>query len=122
MKLPSILIVSGESSGEQCGAELVKSFERLESKARFFGVGGRTMRDAGVEMIADIKELSVVGLFETLSSLKRIYSLFRRLLKECKKRNPDAAVLIDSPDFNLRLAKKLFKRPAGFQSPRRPMS
>lgn len=65
------------------------------------------MATQGVELVCSIEELSVVGFFEVLASLPRIKRAFNRILREAKDRRPSAAVLIDSPDFNLRLARKL---------------
>ncbi|MBN1271235.1 MAG: lipid-A-disaccharide synthase [Candidatus Aminicenantes bacterium] len=103
----SVLIVAGEKSGEKYGAGLVKCFRDQHPETHFFGVGGRHMFQAGVELAASIEEMSVGGAVEILTHIPRLYRIFSRLTKLAKIRKPKAAVLIDSPDFNLRLAKKL---------------
>ncbi|HLH07015.1 MAG TPA: lipid-A-disaccharide synthase [Terriglobales bacterium] len=104
------LISSGESSGEYYGAGLIEALRRREPAAEFFGVGGSRMREAGCETVVDAHEISVLGLVEVVRHLPHIYSEYRRLLREVDARKPDAAILIDFPDFNLRLARQLHKR------------
>ncbi|MBM3312417.1 MAG: lipid-A-disaccharide synthase [Candidatus Aminicenantes bacterium] len=103
----SVLIVAGEKSGENYGAAVVREFLKLEPGTAFFGVGGRNMADAGVEILAPMEDLAVVGLAEVVTEIPRIGRLLRRLAEDAGRRNPAAALLIDSPDFNLRLAKRL---------------
>lgn len=107
--MDSILIVAGENSGEKYGAELVHQFKKLRPSLNFFGIGGKHMATEGVHLLFPIEELAVVGVFEVISHLPRIKKIFNRIKKEIKRQKPSASVLIDSPDFNLRLAKKLKK-------------
>jgi lipid-A-disaccharide synthase len=107
--MKSILIVTGETSGDRYGAEVVREFRKGHGDTSFFGVGGERLAEEGVELSASIQELSAVGIFEVLVRLPQIRRVFARLNGEIQARNPAAAVLIDSPDFNLRLAKKLRK-------------
>ncbi|MCX6565820.1 MAG: lipid-A-disaccharide synthase [Candidatus Aminicenantes bacterium] len=109
MSDPAILIVAGEKSGENYGAAVVLAFRSLYPKASFFGVGGTNMTAAGVEILVPMEDLAVMGLAEIVTEIPRIRKIFRRLSAEAKTRRPAAAVLIDSPDFNLRLAKRLRK-------------
>lgn len=104
-----ILIVAGESSGERYGAGLVREFHKLRPEAAFFGIGGRLMAEEGVEILFSVNELSLMGVFEVLSHIPRVRGILRRLGREAAERDIAAAVLIDSPDFNLRLAAKLRK-------------
>lgn len=105
------MIVAGEASGDSHAARLVNAIERQHNNAvNFFGSAGPKMRDAGVEAIVRADELSVMGIAEIGSSLPMFYRAFRTLKDEAAKRKPDVAVLVDFPDFNLRLAKKLKKR------------
>jgi lipid-A-disaccharide synthase len=104
-----VLIVAGESSGERYGAALVREFRKLHPETSFFGIGGRRMAAEGVEILFPMKHLAVMGIFEVLSQVPRIRRIFRHVVREAASRRPAAAVLIDSPDFNLRLAKKLRK-------------
>jgi lipid-A-disaccharide synthase len=103
----TILIIAGENSGEKYGAALVRQYLKNHPETCFFGVGGKAMKKAGVDILFPVEDLAVVGLFEVVSHLARIKRIFRYIQKEVKSRAPSAAVLIDSPDFNLRLAKKL---------------
>jgi lipid-A-disaccharide synthase len=104
-----VLIIAGENSGEKYGAALMQEFKRTNPETRFFGIGGTQMEKVGAECLFSISDLSMVGIFEVLAHLKKIRQIFSAITKEVKRRKPQAAVLIDSPDFNLRLASKLKK-------------
>lgn len=105
--MDSILIVAGENSGEKYGGDLVRQFKKLHPSISFFGIGGTHMEREGVRLLFPVEELAVVGVFEIISHLPRIKKIFNKIKKDIKHQKPSAAVLIDSPDFNLRLAKKL---------------
>ncbi len=101
-----IMIVAGESSGDLHGSNLIKAAARLCPNLSFFGVGGPRMEMAGCRIIIPSDELSVMGVVEVLKQLPRIYRYFRQLKKILRSNSrPDLLVLIDFPDFNLRLAK-----------------
>ena len=76
-------------------------------QVEFFGVGGDRMRAAGCELLADAREIAEVGIVEVVRRIPRIYRRFREVVSAARDRRPDAAVLIDFPDFNLRLAREL---------------
>jgi lipid-A-disaccharide synthase len=105
----SVLIIAGENSGEKYGAELVHQFQKLHPDVDFYGIGGNRMQQAGVRLLYSVDALSLVGIFEIISQIPRIKTIFKRIRSEIKTTIPKAAVLIDSPDFNLRLAKILKK-------------
>lgn len=105
-----LLVVAGEASGDLHGARLVSELRHLEPDLGFFGLGGDELRAAGLESVAHSAEISVVGITEVLRILKRARQIFDLLLREVERRRPAAAVLIDFPDFNLRLASELKKR------------
>jgi lipid-A-disaccharide synthase len=105
-----LLVVAGEASGDLHGARLVSELRRLDPDLSFFGLGGDELRAAGLDSVAHSAEISVVGITEVLRILKRARELFAVLLAEVDRRRPAAAVLIDFPDFNLRLARELKKR------------
>jgi lipid-A-disaccharide synthase len=112
MRERRILVVAGEASGEMYGARLVRSIRSLSDRpVTFFGCAGRAMREAGVEPIATVEEVSVHGIVEVLSHLKVLFGAFRRLIAAARRRRPDLVILIDFPDFNIRLARRL--RPLG---------
>ena len=101
------LLSSGEASGDTYGAQLVVALRQLSPQAQFFGMGGEKMHAAGCELLVHAKEVAVVGLVEVVKHLPDIRKKFRLLVNEAARRRPDAAVLIDFPDFNLRLAREL---------------
>jgi lipid-A-disaccharide synthase len=100
------MIVAGESSGDLHGGNLLKSAASGYPDISFFGVGGRRMGANGCDILIPSEELSVMGVTEVLSRLPGIIERFRRLAAVLKSAQPpDLLVLIDFPDFNLRLAK-----------------
>jgi lipid-A-disaccharide synthase len=108
------LISAGEASGEVYGAKLIEALRRLSgpktAELEFFGVGGERMQQAGCDLVVNANEIAVVGLAEVVEHLPRIFRLFHKVVAEAERRRPDAAVLIDFPDFNFRLARQLHKR------------
>src|SRR6186997_1030226 len=105
--MPRLLISCGEPSGEFYGAELVAELRRKHPNLEAIGLGGDLLAAQDVRLLAHLKDLAVVGLFEVLSHLRRIKGLFDSVVAEAERFRPDVAVLIDYPDFNLRLARKL---------------
>jgi lipid-A-disaccharide synthase len=105
-----LLVVAGEASGDLHGARLISELRRRVPGLTVFGLGGDEMREAGLEPVAHSSEISVVGLTEVLKILPRAREVFAGLLREVDRRHPGLAVLIDFPDFNLRLAKELKSR------------
>ncbi len=103
----SILIISGEASGELHGAELVRALRNLSPNTRFFGVGGVRMRQAGVELLYDVDHLEVVGVWEALHSLGYHRRLLKELISFVETHPLSAIVLIDYPYFNLHFAQKV---------------
>lgn len=102
-----LLVVAGEASGDLHGARLLQELRRLVDGVDAFGLGGEELAAAGLDRVADSGEISVVGLTEALKVLPRAREIFERLLEEVDRRRPRLAVLIDFPEFNLRLAKAL---------------
>ncbi|HQJ15185.1 MAG TPA: lipid-A-disaccharide synthase [Candidatus Omnitrophota bacterium] len=109
-KPQKILIVAGEASGDQHAANLVKEMRRLGGPFYFRGIGGERMRNEGVDVREDIVSLAVIGFFEVFRHLGTIRRIYRRLLADIDADRPDAAILVDYPGFNLRLAGDLKKR------------
>ncbi|HXU37553.1 MAG TPA: lipid-A-disaccharide synthase [Blastocatellia bacterium] len=109
------MIVAGEASGDKHGASLARALKRLYPEIRFdlFGSGGEEMRAAGVETLVDAREVAIIGVPEIARALGKLYRAYRTLIKAARSRRPSAIVLIDWPDFNMRLAKKLHR--AGFK-------
>jgi len=102
-----ILISAGEASGDLYASRVVEALKRRHPDAIFFGCAGPRMQAAGVRAIVDQRSLAVVGIVEVLAHIPRIYREFRKLVRAAERERPDVAVLTDSPDFHLRLAKKL---------------
>jgi lipid-A-disaccharide synthase len=105
-----ILISAGEASGDLYASRVVEALKRRYPDAEFFGCAGPRMQAAGVRPIVDQRSLAVVGIVEVLAHIPRIYGEFRKLIRASERETPDVAVLTDSPDFHLRLAKKLHAR------------
>lgn len=105
-----VLIVAGEHSGERHGAALVRAATALDPQLRFFGVGGDAMRAAGVDARWDAAAMAVVGLREGLGKLPMIWRTFRQIVRAAEREAVCAAVLIDYPGFNVRLAERLSAR------------
>jgi lipid-A-disaccharide synthase len=100
-----IMIIAGEASGDLHGAALVREALTLNPDLDFFGIGGPLMRSVGASTLIDAREMAVVGLVEVLAHFPVIYRAFRAMERILKESPPDLLVLIDYPDFNLRLAK-----------------
>jgi len=103
--MQKILIIAGEASGDLHGANLVHALRSRDQDVRVFGVGSRQLRDAGVTMLADAAEISVVGATEVLAHIGAIYRVFGKLRRFLRTERPDLLVLIDFPDFNIMLGK-----------------
>ncbi len=102
-----ILVSAGEASGDLYAASLVAELQRGLPQARFFGCAGPRMREAGVQPVVDAASLAVVGLTEVVTHIPRIYGEYRKLIQAAERECPDLAILTDSPDFHLRLARRL---------------
>ncbi|WP_264695012.1 lipid-A-disaccharide synthase [Candidatus Nitrosacidococcus sp. I8] len=101
-----VAIVAGEASGDHHGADLVSKIRETSSKPiRFCGIGGSHMKAAGVEVLHESAHLAVVGIVEIFSHFRKIYSVLRKMRQFLKENRPDLLILIDYPEFNLRLAK-----------------
>src|SRR5215216_4707974 len=104
------MIVAGEPSGDAHAAELVKALREKRSDLEFFGATGPLMRAAGVETVVNSDDLAIMGIVEVGRVLPKFISAFRQLRTAAIERNPDAVVLVDWPEFNLRLASALHRR------------
>ena len=98
------MIVAGEASGDMHGACLVKEMQRLNPRLEFFGIGGSALRRAGVRIRVDNSQIAVVGVSEALLKLRVLLSALRIAKEDLKGIRPDLLILIDFPDFNLRVA------------------
>jgi len=105
----NFLLSAGEASGDTYGSQLIDSLRQLAPSSTFFGMGGEKMRASGAELLVNANEVAVVGLVEVVTHLPGIRRRFKHLVAEAGRRKPDAAILIDFPDFNLRLARELHR-------------
>jgi len=104
------MIVAGERSGDIYGAGLARALQERLPGEQIFGCGGDAMRQAGVDTQVDSHQIAIAGITEVVAGIPRVYRAFHKLLDEVDRRHPQLAVLIDFPDFNMRLAKQLKKR------------
>jgi lipid-A-disaccharide synthase len=101
-----ILISAGEASGDMYAARLAAAL-RARVDVQLFGMGGPRMLDAGVELVADCAEVSLVGIVEIIKKLPALNRVWKHLLRESARRKPRLAILTDFPGFHLRLARAL---------------
>ena len=104
-----IMIVAGEASGDLHGASLARAILQMVPTVDLFGVGGDNMQSAGVELIHHINRLAGMGITEVLGHLGEVRATLDSLTTVARERDVDAVVLIDYPDFNLTLARRLRK-------------
>lgn len=104
-----ILIVAGEASADRYGARLVQKLRAMHGagELEFYGTGGDEMRRSGVRLECHIRELAHIGVREALTSIRTYYRTYRRLIALSESDPPKVAILLDFPDFNLRMAKKM---------------
>jgi lipid-A-disaccharide synthase len=110
MEERQVLLVAGEASGDLHAARLLSEMTRRSPGVRAFGLGGDELRAAGMETLWDSSEVAVVGITEVLSVLPRARRIFHGLLDAAEERGARCAVLVDSPELNLRLARALKRR------------
>jgi lipid-A-disaccharide synthase len=113
MPAPQILLSAGEASGDMYAARLATAL-KARTHARIFGMGGDQMQAAGVDVITDYSEVSVLGITEILSHLPQLVRAMRKLVDAARDRKPELAILTDFPGFHLRLSRKL--KPLGVRN------
>jgi lipid-A-disaccharide synthase len=106
----SILVVAGEVSGDLHAAKVVQAVKARSPDTVFWGIGGDDLRAEGVELLQHTDRMSVMGIAEVLKHCRFLKGAFDQVLAEVDRRKPDAALLVDYPGFNLRLAAELKKR------------
>lgn len=99
------MIIAGEASGDLHAAKLVHAVKSRDPAIEFYGIGGQDMREAGVEVMVDAAELAVVGLVEIWAHRKVIFGALDLMRESIRRQPPDLLILVDYPEFNLRLAK-----------------
>ena len=111
MSGPAIMLVAGEASGDVHGAALCRALRERAPGARLFGMGGARMAAAGMDVLEDVTARAIVGGTEAAAGVLPLYRAFRRLRAHLSgAERPHALVLIDFPEFNLRLARAARRR------------
>ena len=110
MKSKKVMIVTGEASGDLHGAHLMEAVHRINPGIQFSGMGGEALKKAGMNLLYPNQSLSVVGITEVLLKLKAIRKTLHGLKQFLEREQPDLLILVDFPDFNLRLAKFAHRR------------
>jgi lipid-A-disaccharide synthase len=98
----TVMIVTGETSGELYGALLASALRERHPAIRIIGIGGERMKEAGVELVSGIS--SAFGIAEALSAVTSLRETYRKAVEALQNDKPSLLVLIDYPDFNLKLA------------------
>ncbi|GAA6184148.1 lipid-A-disaccharide synthase [Aliiglaciecola sp. NS0011-25] len=104
-----IAIVAGEASGDVLAAGMIKQILAIHPDARFTGIAGPNMLEQGCETLFEMEELSVMGIVEVLSRIRRLLFIRKTVLQHFTDNPPDVFIGVDAPDFNLPLEKKLKK-------------
>lgn len=107
---PRLLLVAGEASGDLLGGHLLRALRARSPQVRVAGVGGDHLRDAGMEILADVRQLSALGLVEVAGSIPRHWRVMQLLKREMTRQRPDVVVLIDYPGFNMFVAQEAHRR------------
>lgn len=107
---PTVLILAGEASGDHHAAELARELRGRYAGARIVGTGGDLMRAEGVELLADLDDLAVMGFLEVLPKIPFFRRLERRIHAFLDEQRPDLVVLVDYPGFNMRVARAAHER------------
>lgn len=108
--MKSLLVIAGEDSGDMHAADVIHALKAQHPDVTVWGIGGEKLRAEGMELLHDTREMDVLGIVEVLKRYPFFKRTFNEVIAEAEKRKPDAALLVDYPGFNLRLAKELKKR------------
>ncbi len=100
-----VLLVAGEASGDLHGADLVAALRRRLPDVEISGIGGERLRELGMQTVADAGDVATVGLTEAVGRLRTLLRAYRRIVGILRTQPPDLCVLIDFPEFNLRVAR-----------------
>ncbi len=106
---PKILMIVGEASGDNHGGALLKSLKSRFPLLECRGIGGESLKNNGMELLYNVREMGVIGFYEVIRSLGFFKKVFREVLELAINWKPDFAVLVDYPGFNLRMARELKK-------------
>ena len=101
-----IMFSAGEVSGDIHGEQLALAIRRMDPSAELVGFGGTRMEAAGVRLYKNFADYNVMGIWEVLKNIRRLFALLDGLTAFMREEKPDLLVIIDYPDFNWRLAKR----------------
>jgi len=101
-----LAIVAGEASGDLHASEVVHELKRLDPNLQMFGIGGDLLAGQGMELLHHAREMGIVGLVNVIRHLPMFRRIFAELIERITREGPDAVLLVDYPEFNLRVAKK----------------
>lgn len=100
-----VFFIAGELSGDKLGASLISGLKSLVPGLQLRGVGGPEMKEQGLESLFDMDDLSVMGLAEVLPRYRQLKQRLHQVIDAVLAEKPDVLITIDSPDFNMRVAK-----------------
>lgn len=106
----SILVVAGEISGDLHASKVIRAYKEKSPETIFWGIGGDLLAEEGVELLQHTDRMGVMGIIEVLKQYRFFKAVMKQMIAEVERRKPDAALLVDYPGFNLRLAAELKKR------------
>lgn len=101
-----LAVVAGEASGDLHASEVVQELKKLDPNVELFGIGGDLLAAEGMTLLHHAKEMGIVGLFNVLRHLRMFRRIFDELIARIAAERPDAVLLVDYPEFNLRVAKR----------------
>ncbi|MDY6843419.1 MAG: lipid-A-disaccharide synthase [Thermodesulfobacteriota bacterium] len=99
-----VMVIAGEASGDMHGASLIRNLKATSPDIEVYGIGGEEMKSAGAKIFAHSKAMSTMGVFEVLHNLRAMYGILRHVKRKLRNEKPDLLILIDFPEFNLRVA------------------
>ena len=106
-----IVVITGEESGDYLGAALLSALEKIyDQKLDIYGIGGKGLKNKGIKNFYDISEINVMGIVEVIPKIFHIKKIINNTVSKILDLKPDIVLTIDSPDFTLRIAKKLKKK------------
>lgn len=106
-RAPLVYLVAGETSGDALGGRLITALRAQRPDIRFAGVGGEAMRAAGLDSLFPMDDIAVMGFLPVIRRLPLLLRRIRETARACLEAQPDVLVLIDSPDFTHRVARKV---------------
>lgn len=104
-----MLVIAGELSGDMHAAGVVRALKADRPDLHVYGIGGDRLREAGMEIVVEARDMAVLGLWEVLKRYGFLRGVFKRMVRLARERKPDAVLLIDYPGFNLRFAAEMQK-------------